>query len=149
MGERGMQVQSAERIDGWRDRRWRAVVIVVERARSTERAADTQRQRQILRPTHHPSAAVGRLSGTALRASPCGPAGPRRGHLDWLGIPALRAGDVSRPVLPTVLDGSFRSQQLSDTSHTPRTRLPRTSVRDTVRTSAHAVCYPRRLQLFM
>ena len=53
-GEGGMHVQSAEGRDGGRDRRWRAVVSVVERARSTGRAADTQRQRQILRPTHHP-----------------------------------------------------------------------------------------------
>jgi len=53
-----MQVQSAERRDGDRDGRWRAVVTVFERARSTVRAADTRRQRQILRPTHRPSGAI-------------------------------------------------------------------------------------------
>ena len=69
-----MHVQSAEGIDGCKDGRCYAVVIVVERARSTERAADTQPQQQILRPTHHPSGAVGRLSeDRAALVFLCGP----------------------------------------------------------------------------
>jgi hypothetical protein len=131
-----MQVQRAERIDEWRDGRWRAVVIVVERARSTERAADTQRQRQILRPTHHPSA-VGEtewdhaaLLRAALRAL-------AEGILTGWGFP--HSVRETSPGLPTDrLRRQFPVSAVSATHHTQRTRLPRTSVRDTVRTSARS-----------